>query len=162
MDWVKTTARRDEKQVLRFGATYTRGFTVWVTPTNVRLLLLLCIVCPSILLVPLMATGNTWQAALPCLVIAIYPPWLLDLIFNNAIVCIAIMMITYIQIINISMRLHKQVRASNVSSSLLIISFHTKVVPCRCNCISKLYHNFFITIQATIVNKYPCHPMPRR
>ena len=28
MDWAKTAAKRDEKQVLEFGATYTRGFSV--------------------------------------------------------------------------------------------------------------------------------------
>ena len=80
----------------------------WATPAKVRLVLLLCLLYPIVLLVPPMATRNTWQATLPCLVIAIYPPWLMDIIVGNVFICIVIMMITYIQIIKMSMHLHTQ------------------------------------------------------
>ena len=87
-------------------------YKVWVTPAKVRLVLLICIGYPTILLAPLLATRNTWQATLPCVVILVFPPWFMDLIVGNATSCIVIMMITYIQIIKILMRLQRQVGVS--------------------------------------------------
>ena len=97
----------------------------WATTARVRMVLLLCILCPIVLLAPLMATFNTWQATVPCVAIAVYPPWLMDLFVGNVVFCILVMMTTYIQIIKISMRIHKQVRVWQFCAGLLAVpSWH--------------------------------------